>query len=108
MSESVFTIFQNYYICVRVFEKCDSMSAAARAINFMSAISISPMSVSVYTTVLIHGQLSAVLEQRFRCVGHGGIRLYHQKIFSIERRVTKEQILIFRSKSFLVIFGVIN
>ena len=75
MSESVFTIFQNYYICVRVFEKCDSMSAAARAINFMSAISISPMSVSVYTTVLIHAQLSAVLEQRFRCFGHGGIRL---------------------------------
>ena len=31
--------------------------------------------------------------QASRCVGHGGIRLYHQKISSIERRVTNEKLL---------------
>ena len=35
----------------------------------------------------------AALEQISRCVGHGGIRLYHQKICSIERRVTNEKLL---------------
>ena len=117
VSESVSTIFQKYYVCVRVFyifcknaigvSGTDSMSAAARATRAVPLTKCPQFQILArpcpridcpcpLTTVRV-----AALEQISRCVGHGGIRLYHQKIFSIERRVTNEKLLKNRFLSFV-------